>query len=95
MAVHAMAPMVEHPQCIDEHMPLSLVSSGKQVKVLQIRGGKKFTARLRDLGLNQNATIRIIKNDLTGPLIIAVKNDGRLAIGRGQAGRILVSIPKF
>lgn len=50
--------------------------------------------RLRELGLNQNATIRVVKNDHAGPMIIAVKNDGRLAIGRGRAGRIYVSVPK-
>jgi Fe2+ transport system protein FeoA len=38
------------------------------------------------VGLN----VRVIQNCFTGPLILAVKEDSRLAIGRGMAHRILV-----
>jgi Fe2+ transport system protein FeoA len=34
--------------------------------------------------------VRVVKNDFHGPLILAVKNDTRLAIGRGLAHRIRV-----
>ncbi len=48
--------------------------------------------RLMDLGLNQGARIRIIKNEMPGPLIIAVKKDGRLALGRGMSQKIMVTL---
>jgi Fe2+ transport system protein FeoA len=46
------------------------------------------------MGLNIGATIRVLKNDAYGPLIIAVKEDGRLAIGRGMAHHIAVTVSR-
>jgi hypothetical protein len=34
----------------------------------------------------------VIKNEMHGPLIIAVKEDGRLAVGRGMSHHIMVTI---
>ena len=59
--------------------------------ISRVRGGKKMRSRLHDLGLNPGASVRVIKNDLPGPLIIAVKDDSRLAVGRGMAHHILVN----
>jgi ferrous iron transport protein A len=72
-------------------IPLALVSSDQLVKIVKIQGGRKMKSRLHDLGLNPGADVRIIKNDSPGPLIIAVKEDGRLALGRGMANHILVA----
>jgi Fe2+ transport system protein FeoA len=71
-------------------MPLTFVPGGDTVVVSQIRGGKKIRSRLFDLGLNLNARIRVVKNDGQGPLIIAVKEDGRFALGKGMAHHIFV-----
>jgi ferrous iron transport protein A len=71
-------------------MPLGFVPTGQRVVVREIRGGQKLQYRLRDLGLNLGATIRVVKNDGPGPLILAVKEDSRLALGRGMAHHILV-----
>lgn len=71
-------------------MPLAMAAAGDSVVVQQIRGGKKMRARLFDLGLNINARIRVVKNDPQGPLILAVKEDGRFALGKGMAQHILV-----
>ncbi|PID86046.1 MAG: hypothetical protein CSA11_11480 [Chloroflexi bacterium] len=73
-------------------LPLSLTPQGETVLIEQIRGGKKMRQRLMDLGLNQGARIRIIKNEMPGPLIIAVKKDGRLALGRGMSQKIMVTL---
>ncbi len=73
-------------------MPLTLVSANQAVRILDIRGGRKLVQRLYDLGLNPGASVRVIKNDATGPLIVSVKNDGRLALGRGMAHHILVKV---
>lgn len=72
-------------------MPLSMVARGESVVVTQINGGGAVRQRLQDLGLNQGAHIRVLKNEAPGPLIIAVKEDGRLALGRGLTHHILVT----
>lgn len=73
-------------------MPLGLTSQGETVLIEEIRGRKKMRQRLMDLGLNQGAYIRVIKNEMPGPLIIAVKEDGRLALGRGMSQKIMVTL---
>jgi Fe2+ transport system protein FeoA len=70
--------------------PLALASQGEQVIIDEFRGGRKLRQRLLDLGLNQGASVRVIKNEMHGPLIIAVKEDGRLALGRGMSHHIMV-----
>ena len=72
-------------------MPLSMASRGETVIVRHIHGQPKMRQRLFDLGLNQGAEIRIVKNELPHPLIIAVKEDSRLALERGMTQHILVS----
>jgi ferrous iron transport protein A len=72
-------------------VPLSLVARGETVVIRQINGGGRLRQRLFDLGLNQGARVRVVQNELPGPLILAVKEDGRLALGRGMTHRILVT----
>ena len=48
-------------------------------------------AKLFDLGLTPGADVLVFKNDAPSPLILSVKDDSRLAIGRGMAHKILVS----
>jgi Fe2+ transport system protein FeoA len=71
-------------------LPLSLVSQGESVIVEGFRGGQKLRQRLLDLGLNQGANVRVIKNEMHGPMIVAVKEDGRLALGRGMSHHVMV-----
>jgi Fe2+ transport system protein FeoA len=70
--------------------PLALVSQGESVTIEEFRGGQKLRQRLLDLGLNQGANVRVIKNEMHGPMIIAVKEDGRLALGRGMSHHVMV-----
>ncbi len=72
-------------------MPLTMVARGESVIVTQVNGGQALRQRLIDLGLNLGAHIRVLKNESCGPLIIAVKEDGRLALGRGMTHHILVT----
>ncbi|MCB2209810.1 ferrous iron transport protein A [bacterium] len=73
-------------------LPLALVSQGERIIIEGFQGGRKLRQRLLDLGLNQGAKARVIKNEMQGPMIIAVKEDGRLALGRGMSHHIMVSI---
>ncbi|MBN1287415.1 MAG: ferrous iron transport protein A [Anaerolineae bacterium] len=75
----------------DRHlMPLSMAAPGDTVELVEIRGGRRFRQRLADLGLNTGTSVRVIQNDHTGPLILAVKHDARLALGQGAAHRIQI-----
>ena len=79
---------------LDAHhpaMPLSLAPAGQTVTIHQVNGGRSTRQRLFDLGLNQGAHVRVVQNDMLGPMIIAVKEDGRLALGRGMTHHILVT----
>ncbi len=72
-------------------LPLSLASRGQTVIIRQINGGRSLRQRLFDLGLNQGAEVQILKNEMPHPLIVSVKKDGRLALGRTMTHHILVT----
>lgn len=72
-------------------MPLSMVNRGEAVVVRQVNGCKTVRQRLIDLGLNPGAQIHVLKNEASDPMILAVKGDGRLALGRGMTHHILVT----
>jgi Fe2+ transport system protein FeoA len=67
-----------------------MIAPGETVELIQIGEGKRLRKRLADLGLNVGLNIRVVQNCFAGPLILAVKEDARLAIGRGMAHQILV-----
>ena len=71
-------------------MPLSMASPGERVRLRAILGGRGIRKRLADLGLNLGTTIKVVRIDVAGPLIVAVKDDSRLALGRGMAHKIMV-----
>ena len=71
---------------------LSMVESGATVELVAIQEGKRLRKRLADLGLNTGLQVRVVKNCFAGPLILAVREDSRLAIGRGMAHKIQVQL---
>lgn len=70
--------------------PLSMVPPGETVELAAIRGGRMLRRRLADLGFNIGMTVRVVQNPYRGPLIVAVKEDARVGIGRGEAHKIWV-----
>jgi Fur family ferric uptake transcriptional regulator len=74
-------------------MPLSMAKPGETVIVREMLGGQSARSRMSDLGLRLNDHIEIINNSGVGRLILA-KDCTRLAIGRGIAQKIMVSLPK-
>jgi Fe2+ transport system protein FeoA len=74
-------------------MMLSMVSSGETVELVSITEGRRLRKRLADLGLNAGLQVRVVRNCFAGPLILAVREDSRIAIGRGMAHHIRV-IPR-
>lgn len=71
-------------------MPLAMVTPGETVKMVGIRGGRRVRKRLADLGLNPGTELRVVQTNVMGPLIVAFKDDVRLALGRGMAHKIEV-----
>ena len=70
-------------------VPLSTVSSEKEVTLIDIHGGRGVQSRLCSMGLVPGVKIRVLSNSGAGPLMVAVK-DTRLALGRGMAYKIIV-----
>lgn len=71
-------------------MMLTMVQSGQTVELVQIKENPRLRKRLADLGLNVGLPVRVVQNHFSGPMILAVKEDARLAIGRGTAQHIRV-----
>lgn len=73
-----------------QFFPLAFADNGETVKLTEIHAGRKLRKRLSELGLAIGMTVRVVQANTAGPLILAVQNDTRLAIGRGMAQKILV-----
>lgn len=70
---------------------LSMVSSQQRVRLVEIRGGRRLRKRLADLGLTLGTSLRVIQAYGAGPMIIAVRQDTRMALGRGIAHKLIVT----
>ena len=74
-----------------EHPPETLdkVPAGNRIRVLQLRGGRDYISRLAALGFTEGAEVQVIQNYGHGPLIALVRGC-RVALGRGEALKVLV-----
>ena len=70
-------------------MVLSTIDQGKEVTLIDIRGGRGVRSKLYSMGLVPGVNLKILNRSGSGPVMIAVK-DSRLAIGRGMAEKIIV-----
>jgi ferrous iron transport protein A len=68
---------------------LSAVPGGESASICEVAGGQAFLSRLAPLGFTPGARLRMIQNMGRGPLIVLVR-DTRIALGRGEADKILV-----
>ncbi len=57
--------------------------------VRALRAGRELTSRLAALGLVAGTPLEVLQNRGCGPLLIRVR-DTRVALGRGEALKILV-----
>ena len=73
-------------------MPLAMIAPGNKVALVAIRGGQGIRKRLADLGLTPGTILHVVQVDAWGPLIVAFKDDARLALGRGMAHKIEVEL---
>lgn len=83
-----------HPETCSEcpagRFPLSMAHCDQCVRLVGIEGGITLRKRLCEMGLNPGCELRVVHASSGGPLILAVKEDTRMALGRGMAHRILV-----
>jgi ferrous iron transport protein A len=70
-------------------LDLGAVPNGEVVTIRHVVGGHHFMSRLASLGFTPGARLRVIQNSGRGPIIVSVR-DTRVALGRGEAGKILV-----
>lgn len=72
-----------------ELVSLSALSAGERAKVVELNGGRGMLSRMTALGFTPGAEVKILQNYGRGPLITRVR-DARVALGRGEARRVLV-----
>ena len=72
---------------------LSTVKSGDSVEIKWMAGGHHFLSRLASLGFTPGARLRVVQNYGRGPIIVKVR-ETRVALGRGEADKILVGPEK-
>jgi ferrous iron transport protein A len=68
---------------------LAELRTGTRAVVRALRGGRELTGRLTAMGLVAGAPVEVLQNRGRGPLLIRVR-DTRVALGRGEALKILV-----
>lgn len=72
---------------------LAEVPSGEVVSIVSLYGGNGFNRRLTSLGFTPGADLRIIQNYGHGPMIVSIR-DTQIALGRGEAAKIIVQRAK-
>jgi ferrous iron transport protein A len=74
---------------VEKIVSLSAVPRGESVQIKEIQGGHQILSRLASLGFTPGARLKVIQNYGRGPIIVNLR-DARVALGRGEALKILV-----
>ena len=73
----------------EQRISLSALATGEAAVVYQLAGGRGFVSRLATLGFTLGVEVNMVQNFGHGPLIVMVR-DTRVALGRGEAMKVLV-----
>ncbi|MEW6067338.1 MAG: FeoA domain-containing protein [Nitrospirota bacterium] len=68
--------------------PLLAIREGQEGIIHSITGGRGLISRLAAMGIAPGIKIKVVRNS-GGPLLIAT-NGAKVAIGRGQASKIII-----
>ena len=68
-------------------MPLSIIQTGRRVRLVSVDAGRGLCGRLTAMGLIPGVEIEVIRNSPHGPLLIEVMGS-RIMLGRGMAQKI-------
>lgn len=77
----------------DVIFPLAHLEEGESAILREFWCGRSLASRLSSLGLTPGAEITMVQNYHHGPLIVRVRGE-QLALGRGEARKILVQCRK-
>ena len=69
---------------------LDKVQNGESVQIFKMLGGHHFLSRLASLGFTPGARLMVVQNYGHGPIIVNLR-DTRIALGRGEAEKILIT----
>ena len=72
-----------------EVVPLTALNAGEHGTVVRLSGGHGLLGRMTSLGFTPGADVNVVRNYGRGPLIAQVRG-ARIALGRGEADRVLV-----
>jgi ferrous iron transport protein B len=72
----------------NEYLPITDLEEGEEGMVYSLAGGEGLTSRLAGMGIVPGIRIKVLRN--IGSLIIILASDTRIALGKGQAQKILV-----
>lgn len=70
---------------------LSELKTDKTAVIHSLQGGHTFRSRLAALGFTPGAQIKMVQNMGNGPLIVTLR-DTRIALGRGEASKVLITL---
>jgi ferrous iron transport protein A len=73
----------------EARVPLDQMPPGATAIVRELRAGSELVNRLASLGLTEGVGLVVRLNPRRGPLLVSVR-DTRIALGRGEAAKILV-----
>lgn len=79
--------MTEHHACQESSLLDQPV--GRLLQIKRFHSGKQMQERLKAMGLNVGSVLEIKQKTSGGALIVGYQNT-RLAIGRGEAAKIMV-----
>lgn len=77
---------------VQNSVSLGCVRTGEWAQIQRMQGGHHFLSRLASLGFTPGARLQVVQNFGRGPIIVSLR-DTRVALGRGEAGKILVEQP--
>jgi ferrous iron transport protein A len=70
---------------------VSDLPAGGRGVVRLLRGGEEFTHRMVALGFTPGVEVTVMQNYRRGPILLTVR-DTRVALGRGEAFKVLVEV---
>jgi ferrous iron transport protein A len=65
--------------------------AGERGVVRLLRGGEDFNHRMAALGFTLGVEVTVVQNYGRGPILVTVR-DTRIALGRGEALKVLVEV---
>jgi ferrous iron transport protein A len=71
-------------------IPLASLAPNEAGIVQYLAGGRGLTSRLATLGFTPGARVTMVQNFERGPIIVTVRGT-RIALGRGEAQKIIVT----